>query len=218
MDNLPELILTVTEYLRAWGYEIPEEVKTPEYYQRVLWGDTRALYNGEMEREAFVDDMIRLIDEQLRRAWNEGMRDNDLDPAKDMIEKWEARLQEIQLSELDHVEGFADAILQAQKDGAPIEPFRGRVDMWVGRYDDVRSESRITTAPKDRFEWIYGDTDHCTTCMELNGVIATGEDWDKSGYHPQGPPNGKLECGGWRCQCRLEYTEKPATEGGIPNA
>jgi hypothetical protein len=26
-DNLPELILTVTEYLRAWGYEIPEEVK-----------------------------------------------------------------------------------------------------------------------------------------------------------------------------------------------
>jgi len=27
MDNLPDLILTVTDYLRAWGFELPEEVK-----------------------------------------------------------------------------------------------------------------------------------------------------------------------------------------------
>jgi len=27
MDNLPDLIITVTDYLRAWGYELPEAVK-----------------------------------------------------------------------------------------------------------------------------------------------------------------------------------------------
>lgn len=196
---------------------VAEAFKTEAYYQRVLWGNVRDLYNGEMDVDAFVDDQVRLIEEQLRRAWNEGMRDNDLDPAKDMTEEWEAHLQDLMVSELDHVEDFAEAILQAQKDGAPIEPFRQRVELWTNRYNEVVNEAHVMTRPDDRFEWIYGDTEHCGTCAALNGIVATGKEWQESGYHPQQPPNDALECGGWRCQCRLEYTEAAATEGGIPN-
>lgn len=213
--NLISAVRLARDALIGAGYA--DELKTVDYYQRVLWRDVRDLYNGEMDEGAFVDDMVRLIDEQLRRAWNEGMRDNDLDPAKDMTPEWEAILQDIQLNELDYVDDFAQEIIKAQQNGAPVEQFQSRVSIWVNRYNEVVNESRITTRPEDKFEWVFGDTEHCSTCAALNGVVATGKQWEESGYKPQNPPNDALECGGWHCQCHLDYTEKPLTEGGIPD-
>ena len=34
-------------------------------------------------------------------------------------------------------------------------------------------------------------------------------------FRPQNPPNQMLDCGGWRCQCRLEKTDSPSF-GHIP--
>ena len=120
---------------------------------------------------------------------------------------------------MDHILDYARQIEQAAANQAPIAPLMGRVALWVNRYQDVLNLSLITTAKQDdRFKWIYGDTQHCGTCASLNGVVATKEQWDASGFRPQNPPNQMLDCGGWRCQCRLEKTEEPVTEGGIPGA
>lgn len=198
------------------GIPYREAVKTVSYYDRVLSRDVRDFYNGELDAGGFIDDLIRLVEEQLTRAWNEGMRNNDLDPAKDMTDEWRAVLQGEIDAEMEHILDYAQAIEDAAAAGEPIQPYLDRVQLWVNRYPDVVNLSMMTTKPEDRFIWVYGDTDHCETCLTLNGIIATGAQWEESGYRPQNPPNDMLECGGWHCQCRLEHTKYPVTAGGIP--
>jgi len=230
------LELDATAYLTQRGIDLPEGtaveikrwqieragfegIKTIAYYDRSLSRAVRDFYGGEIDAGEFIDEMIRLVEGQLTRAWNEGMRGNGLDPRKDMTDAWRGILQGEINSEMDHILDYAGQIEQAAASQAPIAPLMGRVALWVNRYQDMLNLSLITTAKQDdRFKWIYGDTQHCETCASLNGVVATKEQWDASGFRPQNPPNQMLDCGGWRCQCRLEKTEEPVTEGGIPGA
>ena len=188
--------------------------KTVAYYERVLSKDVRGLYNGTMDMGAFVDDHIRLVEEQLRRAWNEGMRANDLDPTRDMKPEWEAILQDVIAEEFTYIEDFGAAIEKAALEEQPIDGLLGRAKLWTNRYNEVVNLAKLTTRPKDRYKWVIGSTaEHCSTCIGLNGKVATAEEWLASGYRPQGR---NLECGGWNCQCRLIYTEEPVTQKGTP--
>jgi hypothetical protein len=53
-----------------------------------------------------------------------------------------------------------------------------------------------------------GPTDHCSTCLQLSGIVATRAQWAASGWRPQHP---QLECGGWRCACFFFETDEPLT-------
>jgi len=220
---LTDNILNVADWTKAHEIDIPsdladniEEIKTVAYYNRSLWRSTREFHAGDMEAGEFIDEMIRLIEGQMRRAWNEGMRNVGLDPKQDMTSEFETELQTIINSEFENVLSFAEAIESAAAEDKPVGPFRNRVDMWSNRYNDVVNRAQIATKPKERYRWVYGDTDHCSTCYSLNDVVATGDDWKLSGYQPQSPPNPLLECGGWNCRCRLVLTKEPLTSGGIP--
>jgi hypothetical protein len=61
---------------------------------------------------------------------------------------------------------------------------------------------------KDKYEWVFGDADHCETCSRLNGLVATAKEWTISGIKPQSPPNENLDCKGFNCQCKLVPTTK----------
>jgi hypothetical protein len=54
-------------------------IKTLDYYQRVLFTWVNDLYTKEVTEAEFVDRLAEVIDQQLTRAWNEGMRLNELD-------------------------------------------------------------------------------------------------------------------------------------------
>ena len=200
---------------------ITASCKTYAFFDRKVKQLTRDLYNGKITQDAMVDEMADLVQNQLERAWREGMRNNGLDPEKDMTPEWEQVLQELIADEYEHVDGFAQAIVDARDSAPPEDPQKNlagllsRAELWSNRYNEVVSYCMVITRPDDRFKWVYGDTVHCRTCEDLNGIVATGKQWQDSGYRPQDPPNEKLDCGGWRCQCRLEYTEDPLTEGGI---
>jgi hypothetical protein len=59
-----------------------------------------------------------------------------------------------------------------------------------------------------RMMWVYGDADHCSTCEQLNGIVAYASEWETLGVKPQSPPNPLLQCGGWRCKCSLRVTDR----------
>ena len=221
--SLSDAIVSVADWMKANDLALPTDlaanidaVKTQAYFQRALWGYTRKFHAGDMDVSTFLDKFIALVEDQARRAWNEGMRNVGLDPQNITIAQ-RARLQEIIGQEFNHVLDFASDIETAQNAGKPVDPFKARVDLWANRYPNIVNEAQAFCAPADRFEWIYGDTvQHCSTCAQLNGIVATGQQWRDSGVMPQNPPNPRLECGGWRCRCKLEPTDKPLTETGIP--
>ena len=225
MDSLllSDAVATVADWMKAHDIALPsdlaaniEHVKTQAYFSRALWDYTRKFHSGDMDVSTFLDKFIALVEDQARRAWNEGMRNVGVDP-KNMTIDQRARLQEIVNSELNHVLDFASAVEEARKAGKDVDQFKGRVDLWANRYPNIVNEAQAYCKPYDLYRWEYGDTvAHCSTCATLNGIIATGAEWRASGVMPQNPPNPRLECGGWKCRCRLVPTEEMPTTTGIP--
>ena len=219
---LSDAVVSVADWMKANDIALPsdlaaniEHVKTQAYFQRALWSYVRAFHSGGDVSE-FLDKFIVLIEDQARRAWNEGMRNVGLDPRNITIDQ-RSRLQEIVNQELNRVLEFASDIENARIEGKPVDPFKARVDLWANRYPNIVNEAQAYCKPYDLFVWRYGDTmRHCSTCAQLNGIVATGDNWRMSGVMPQNPPNPRLECGGWRCRCRLEPTTEPPTSTGIP--
>ena len=205
---------------KAHAYFDGGAVKTYEYFLRTLDTSVRNLWNGKISESQFVDGLAGLLEQQMRRAWNEGMRENGLDPTKDMTDQWEQIYQGLVTEQFQYVDQYAADIVAARsREGASIDPFRARVSMWAYNYTSTVNTSKIVTAsPEDRFIWKLGRTEqHCETCAALNGVVATAKDWDalrSKGIEPQGD---NLMCGGWNCDCTVEITDKPLTKGGIPD-
>ena len=207
--------------VKAMRLYITRATKTQDAYLRHMWQDAREYFTGEQDAFQFIDSFVAEIDNQLTRAWNEGAREAGVDP-RDMDDPDLVILQDKIENEREYILGLAGDIDQARADGlTPAEfkqRFYSRVEMWANRYKETVNDAKLYFGSLDKYEWQLGATEqHCSTCYRLNGVVATGEEWDESGYRPQSPPNDKLECGGWKCDCSLVPTKRRRTRGGIPD-
>lgn len=191
------------------GRELRQALKTEAYYNRALNAAVLEFYRGEMDAGEFIDEMIRLIEGQFGRAWNEGSRDVGVDP-KDHTAEDDAALQERIDKETDFILDYAEAIERAKIAGDPVGPLQARVSLWADKYNEVVTMAKVHFgAGRIRLKWELGATEvHCSTCADLNGIVANAEDWESSGFHPQG---SMLECGGFHCDCTLDETKDPVT-------
>lgn len=224
------MLIDEISYALAWcdvnGIKVPADllarmesagIKTYDYYLRTLSTAIRRLYRGEIKESAFVDVLSELIPQQFRRAWNEGMRENGLDPAKDMTPEWEQTLQDIIAQEFEYVDGFAADVAVAGEQKTDIEALINRAAQWAEQYTKLVTVAKIETAPDgQRFKWIVGDTEHCETCLALKDVVMTADDWKALRARGIYPKSFDLACRGYNCQCELLPTNEPLTEGGIP--
>jgi hypothetical protein len=171
----------------------------------------RDYYTGKIDDGAWLDKSLAAVTEQMGRAWREGMRSNGLGP-EDMDDEMQGMLDEIITSEQDHLTNLSDLINQQRASDAGMDAINARVDTWAARYPDVVNRAKLASSPDNqRMIWVYGDTEHCDTCLMLNDKVLTAKEWRESGYQPQSPPNPKLDCGGWRCKCKLQKTKLPRT-------
>jgi hypothetical protein len=151
----------------------------------------------------------------LNEAWRLGLRENDAE----QTDEWQAIVDGIIADERTHIPDFAAYLTvvanNSESMGQAITTAQNRLSLWVNRYEDVMNQAIVISAEeKTKLEWVYGDTEHCETCAQLNGIVAYAREWDESGVRPQNPPNGMLTCGGWKCQCQLI----PTTKRKSPNA
>lgn len=210
-DTVVNMLLAVKA--RAMRLYIAQGIKTVGTYQRQVWRLIRELYNGEIDEYQFIDDFSEFIDNQFGRAWRQGARDMGVNPNQFVdgdIDQLAVRIER----ERDFMLGLADDIMRARANKWPLEPFRQRSAMWAGRYDQVIQEAHIWFAGKRMLEWVYDPSkEHCDDCDRLNGVVASGNEWAASRWRPGARD---LDCGGWRCGCRLLPTDKPPSPNGIP--
>lgn len=193
------------------------EVKSFEFFLKTLRSSVRKVYNGDMGGE-FIDILADLLQGQLTRAWDEGLKEAGYEPD----EASDAERDRLILREYDFVDGFYRAIIDARVDQTPLDPLLARAEIWANRYDDVRNQAIIWATPEQDDEgspqmmvWHYNpEKEHCDQCASLNGIIASLSEWRVSGYHPYADwdgnlPNEYLGCGGWRCGCELLPTGEP---------
>jgi hypothetical protein len=205
-------IITAIKWLARQG------IKTEPYMRHTIEKLVKDLYKENITKDVFDGRMFDLFDEQMRRAFNAGMRANGLDPAVHMTDAWRQIYQDKTLSQVEFIDKFSNDILSGRTSDTSLsamQPYLDRVDLWSNQYNNMVREAQLITAePGTRFVWVLGATEqHCSTCASLDGVIHTAEAWQELGLHPGQPPNPMLECGGWRCDCRLEVTdEKPILE------
>jgi hypothetical protein len=217
MDKYPALGAAVFHCIKS-GVKFPDEfwdwmaAKTEGYYNRVLSKAVRDLYNGDISEDDFLSIESRLLDGQIQRAWNEGMRNVGLDPQKDLTDAMAQEIKNIQDSEFSYLQGYIDAINKARTGGTPLQPLLDRADLWSSRYTDVASRAEIFSAPDDlNYFWKRGQTvESCSDCLAMVAVgVQSAVFWREkqaAGIYPQSPD---LECHGFLCDCSLESTDDP---------
>lgn len=217
---MPEPIERVIKALRMKAYRRflkhkREAIKTVAYYVRALRRAVLNFFRQDMDAFEFIDEMVRLIEGQFTRAWNEGAKKAGFDP-KDQTDEDLQILQDRIEQEQEFVLGFASDIESTRIEQKPITPLYNRVELWANRYNEVKNEALIHFGNRQKLEWQLGKTEeHCTTCLALNGMVAWANEWEQSGVRPQNAPNPVLECGGWNCDCQLVLTDKRKTSNAL---
>jgi hypothetical protein len=85
--------------------------------------------------------------------------------------------------------------------GITDEQFAQKPAMWWDKSIYPFFLAGVASADKDGlYEFVYGDTEHCSDCLRLNGQKHRMSDWIESDMMPK---SANLECGGWLCKCEL---------------
>lgn len=191
-----------------WMVYTSEPYKTADYMLTQIERLVSSVYSGYIGGQ-FIDTMANLISGQLTQAYRQAYRDEGFTDYV-LPDYLEQSLEEMILNQYNFVDQYYRDIVDARVDGSSIDPLLARAQLWANRWTEAYNEAvrLITINGGGNLEWVYGDTDHCDTCMSLNGIVARASEWDMLGVKPQSAPNNKLQCGGWKCQCRLEPTKK----------
>jgi len=132
--------------------------------------------------------------EGFRVAWEEG--GGDVAEAKpDELGK----IQDWAKEQQSHVNDFADWLTDKESD---LDAVPDRVALWAAAYESFLNDIKTLAMGDPIGEWRYGDTEHCETCLELNGQKHRVSWFTERGYYPR-KPGAELDCGGYRCQCEI---------------
>ena len=198
------LVPSVVPHLRSGFY------KTYDYMLQVIERSVTAVYNGNMGGE-FVDILSDLIKGQLTQAYMQAWEDSG-ETSHELPDYLKSSLEDaiIQNNDADFIYQYFQDVVDARVDGTPIDPLLSRADMWSARYNEAYNAATAAIVAENggNLEWVFGDTDHCDTCEKLNGIVAYASEWEAAGFAPQNAPNDMLDCGGWKCQCKLRPTDQ----------
>lgn len=213
MDNIKILsaiiraVPSVIPYLSPATWQaLKAAMKTYDYFLSVLERLIETVYNGTLGGE-FIGILEDLILGQISQAYESAWTDegNELPVPDYLRDASQAAVRDQQ----SYVDGFYREIIDARVDGTPINPLLARASLWANRYNESYNDALLLIGSKEggNLVWRLGATEkHCSSCSSLNGIVARASEWESLDVHPQGAPNGLLECGGWKCDCSLEST------------
>ena len=188
-----------------------QDYKTAEYMQSAIEGLVNSLYSGFIGGE-FIDTMANIISGQLTQAFQQAYNDEGYEG--ELPDYLSNALESMILNQYDFVDQFFRDIIDARLDGLPLAPLMQRAGLWAQRWTEAYNEAVRLMAIENgqKLVWILGRTEeHCPECAALNGIVARASEWDALNIRPQNAPNDKLTCGGWKCDCSLEITDKRRT-------
>jgi hypothetical protein len=187
----------------------PQPYKTYEYFLSTIEAMVRNVYNGYLGGE-FVPIMGNLIGGQLLKAYEQAWEDSGMTtwPIPTFLQE---SLDNFLMTQGGYIEPFYQAILEAGVDQTGIEPLLVRAQLWANQYNTAYQNATTAIGVEfgQKMIWREGDTvKKCTTCLALDGIVMYAKEWEMLNIRPKNPPNEKLECLGWKCECTLEPTDQ----------
>lgn len=175
-----------------------------------------ALWTGTWDYYAFMDAMIPEIENGYQAAWHEALAAHGMEP-EDATEEEERYVADAQAQASSHLNDLAEWIEAHARDGNDpllLAVIHGRIDLWVNDLQRLITWANTELAGNEKLQWVYGETEeHCRDCATYVGRVYRARAWARVGALPQ---SRELECGGWRCDCRLEPTTARANRGFPP--
>lgn len=141
--------------------------------------------------------------EALGDGFDLGYRDGDgaLPYDRDVLDWLNARIEQ-ELGFIGTV--FEQAkVLRKEEDADWLSWVSERADGYTRAVYEMYSVGQMFAKPRQLLTWVYGDTEHCSTCNSLNGQRHRAQWYLSRNYIPR-KPGASLECGGYRCQCSLK--------------
>jgi hypothetical protein len=193
-----------------------QSVKTTAAYELHVWSYMREYFTGGVDAFGFIDLMAAEIDNQYWRAWREGAAELNVFP-EDFTDDDNVQIESMIQANINYLDGIAGDIEAFIAEGNHTDAefnqrFRARAALWGNGYESVVNDAKLWFGDKEKLEWVYGDAEHCSTCLALNGIVAWSREWNEANVKPQGD---MLECGGWQCKCSLQPTTKRRTAGAL---
>jgi hypothetical protein len=166
-----------------------------------------AAVGGQMKRQRFGIVARGLIASYGAKAYRDGLRDGGVDPGE-ISEDDLSEISQLAAEQSMYVTNVGTAIYKDET--VSPDQAAGKPQLWWNKSIMPFYQTGLASADKNgMYEWFLGATeDHCGDCSRFNGQRHRLRDWIKRGLMPQ---SSKLECGGWRCDCRVEKTYQPAT-------
>jgi len=154
--------------------------------------------NDEATRQQFRSKLASLLNKFGKLAFMDGLTDGGLDePVLDDEDKSTIALMLSEQSQ--YVSGLSDVLFKG--DGISDAEAQGKPAMWWNKSIAPFYQAGLASADKNgMYEWVYGDTEHCFTCLTLNGQRHRMKDYIKRDLVPQGDI---LDCKGFNCKCKL---------------
>lgn len=174
----------------------------------------RGLWSGATTWYDAFEALRLVIEVGLRWAWIEGMAQAGIGQAEISLEEWDIWQTAVN-AEVQHIPGLLEFVeSNSHARGGKLETCYGRIDLWANRYNDIVNRAKVTAASNPKLKWRIGGTkEHCKDCATYEGRVYRAKSWEKVGAMPQ---SHDLECGGWKCQCRLDPTDEPCWPGLPP--
>lgn len=155
--------------------------------------------SGRLSKADFRRQMKSMIKAYGREgfgvAWAEGGGDEADIEAADLsfMQDWISEQQ-------GFVNDFADWLTDKESD---LDQVTDRIALWVASFRNFLDRVLARALGDPIGEWEYGDTEHCDTCLELNGQRHRISWFTSRGYNPR-TPGAEMDCGGYRCQCQVK--------------
>jgi hypothetical protein len=189
-------VTTVSEAIKVKKTSV--DSRGTSEYRSGLRAAIRGLWVGVMDRDQFWDAMSRTVRVGLKRAWNSGAADCGISPDELSPAEVLALQNAIDYEHL-WIGGFANTIGEGTKaKGGKLSPLFVRAEVWIGRWEGVRSQARVMACADQKLKWTLGPTEHCDSCKKLADKVKRASWWNEQGILPRVHDSPFLACHGFR--------------------
>ena len=183
-------------------------------FRRNIRASVRGLWTGVLSPEQALKTFRVAIENGIEQAWREGAQECGIQPDEATVTELTAR-DEFIFEQNELAPNFLSVVrVQSKTNGGQLTPLLQRAEMWINRYNDAKNQSKTLACADQKGEWFLGRTEqHCLSCAGFNRRVYRFSTWATNGALPQ---SRTLACNGFRCECRIDPTNKRITPGKFP--